>query len=97
MVFFFCLTQLKHFKSANALLSFARYLQTLEEKLCKFEQKFQRLNSVLNEQFFVLDCRVNEYKVDNNNAELSKTAGELVENATDPKFANSKVIFFFNF
>ncbi|XP_068699598.1 peroxisomal targeting signal 1 receptor-like [Montipora foliosa] len=37
---------------------------------------------------------VNEYKVDNNNAELSKTAGELVENATDPKFANSKFMKF---
>ena len=39
--------------------------------------------------------RVNKYKVDSENAaELSKTAGELIENATDPKFANSKVIIF---
>lgn len=39
--------------------------------------------------------RVNEYKGDSENAaELSKTAGELLENATDPKFANSKVIIF---
>ena len=39
--------------------------------------------------------RANEYKLDSENAaELSKTAGELIENATDPKFANSKVIIF---
>lgn len=36
--------------------------------------------------------RVNEYKQEGENAELSKTAGELLENAEDPKFANSKVI-----
>lgn len=36
--------------------------------------------------------RANEYKLDSENAELSKTAGELLENAGDPKFANSKVI-----
>lgn len=37
----------------------------------------------------------NEYKVDSENAaELSKTAGELIENATDPKFANSKFMKF---
>ena len=36
--------------------------------------------------------RVNEYKTDSENAELSKTAGELLENADDPKFVNSKVI-----
>lgn len=35
---------------------------------------------------------VNEYKQEGENAELSKTAGELLENAEDPKFANSKVI-----
>lgn len=35
---------------------------------------------------------VNEYKLEGENAELSKTAGELLENADDPKFANSKVV-----
>ena len=34
---------------------------------------------------------MNEYKQESENDELSKTAGELLENATDPKFANSKV------
>ena len=37
--------------------------------------------------------RVNEYKMESENADLSKTAAELIENASDPKFANSKVIF----
>ena len=44
---------------------------------------------VINLYFF---WRVNEYKQEGENAELSKTAGELLENAEDPKFANSKVI-----
>lgn len=35
---------------------------------------------------------VNEYKQEGENDELSKTAGELLENAADPKFANSKVV-----
>lgn len=35
---------------------------------------------------------MDEYKLESENAELSKTAGELLENAGDPKFANSKVI-----
>ena len=35
---------------------------------------------------------MNEFKQEGENAELSKTAGELLENADDPKFANSKVI-----
>ena len=34
---------------------------------------------------------MNEYKQESENDELSKTAGELLENAADPKFANSKV------
>ncbi|XP_022783492.1 peroxisomal targeting signal 1 receptor-like isoform X1 [Stylophora pistillata] len=37
---------------------------------------------------------VNEYKQEGENAELSKTAGELLENAEDPKFANSKFMKF---
>lgn len=41
---------------------------------------------------FLFSTRANDYKLENENAELSKTAGELIENATDPKFANSKVI-----
>jgi len=40
---------------------------------------------------------VNEYKQESENAELSKTAGELLENAGDPKFANSKVITLIDF
>lgn len=36
---------------------------------------------------------MNEYKSESESAELSKTAGELLENADDPKFAKSKVIF----
>lgn len=35
---------------------------------------------------------VNEYKSESESAELSKTAGELLENADDPKFAKSKVV-----
>lgn len=35
---------------------------------------------------------LNEYEAESGNTELSKTAGELIENATDPKFANSKVV-----
>lgn len=45
----------------------------------------------------LLFCRVNEYKQESENAELSKTAGELLENADDPKFANSKVITLIDF
>ena len=41
--------------------------------------------------------RVNEYNQEGENAELSKTAGELLENAADPKFANSKVITLIDF
>ncbi|KAJ7394766.1 PEX5- protein [Desmophyllum pertusum] len=37
---------------------------------------------------------VDEYKLESENAELSKTAGELLENAADPKFANSKFMKF---
>ncbi|KAL9970663.1 hypothetical protein ACROYT_G023073 [Oculina patagonica] len=36
----------------------------------------------------------NEYKLGSENAELSKTAGELLENAGDPKFENSKFMKF---
>ena len=36
--------------------------------------------------------RVEEYRLGDENEELSKTAGELLDNANDPKFANSKVL-----
>ena len=47
----------------------------------------------MNELYSILIYRVNEYKSESESAELSKTAGELLENADDPKFAKSKVIF----
>ena len=40
---------------------------------------------------------MNEYNQESENDELSKTAGELLENAADPKFANSKVITLIDF
>ena len=38
--------------------------------------------------FFI---RVEEYKVEDDNAQLASIAGNLLENNQDPKFANSKV------
>ena len=62
------------------------------EKLYYLQDKFHLVKLLQGDSF---PRRANEYKVDGENAaELSKTAGELIENATDPKFANSKVIIF---
>ena len=40
---------------------------------------------------FSLFFRVEEYQVEDENAQLASVAGNLLENNQDPKFANSKV------
>ena len=59
--------------------------------ICLF---FEAKNDRENKPSIIVDyfVRLNEYKQESENDELSKTAGELLENAGDPKFANSKVI-----